>query len=154
MGHIMNVMNKVLRDCIPDITIPFLDDIPIKGCSELEREESLDQDECMHFVSDVMFLWFLVISINVSKFCQTTPIELIILFHFLTWSDKLCMYTMWNNCWYYFLDQIVEYTLFLIFWYDCIVIQFMFFVWILDYYVILFNDMQTFLHRQDIHHVH
>ena len=33
MAHMVNAMNKVLKDCIPDITIPFLDDdILIKGC--------------------------------------------------------------------------------------------------------------------------
>ena len=31
MAHMMNAMNKVLKNCIPDITMPFLDDIPIKG---------------------------------------------------------------------------------------------------------------------------
>ena len=29
VAHMVNAMNKVLRDCIPDITMPFLDDIPI-----------------------------------------------------------------------------------------------------------------------------
>ena len=48
----MNAMNKVLRDCIPDITMPFLDDIPIKGCPESEKDESLDQDGCRRFVSN------------------------------------------------------------------------------------------------------
>ena len=32
VAHMVNAMNRVLRDCIPDITMPFLDDIPIKGC--------------------------------------------------------------------------------------------------------------------------
>ena len=27
VAHMMNAMNKVLRDCIPEITMPFLDDI-------------------------------------------------------------------------------------------------------------------------------
>ena len=31
VAHMMNAMNKVLKDCIPNITMPFLDDIPIKG---------------------------------------------------------------------------------------------------------------------------
>ena len=31
VAHMVNTMNKVLRDCISDITMPFLDDIPIKG---------------------------------------------------------------------------------------------------------------------------
>ena len=36
VAHMVSAMNKVLRDCIPDITMPFLDDIPIKG-SRWER---------------------------------------------------------------------------------------------------------------------
>jgi hypothetical protein len=33
VAHMVNAMNKVLRDCIPDITMPFLDGIPINGCT-------------------------------------------------------------------------------------------------------------------------
>jgi hypothetical protein len=40
VAHMVNAMNKVLRDCIPDITMPFLDDIPIKGCSVEERDKT------------------------------------------------------------------------------------------------------------------
>jgi hypothetical protein len=40
----MNTMNKVLRDCIPEITILFLDDIPIKGCGIEEKDESTESD--------------------------------------------------------------------------------------------------------------
>ena len=39
--HMLNVMNKVLRDCIPDITMSFLDDIPIKGCSVEDKDETI-----------------------------------------------------------------------------------------------------------------
>ena len=52
VAHMMNSMNKVLRDCILDITMPFLDDIPKKGCLEPGKDESLDQDGCRRFVSD------------------------------------------------------------------------------------------------------
>ena len=45
-------MNRVLRDCIPDITMPFLDDIPIKGCPEDTKDESIDADGCRKFVAD------------------------------------------------------------------------------------------------------
>ncbi|KAL3692591.1 hypothetical protein R1sor_006242 [Riccia sorocarpa] len=38
----MNGMNKVLRDFIPEKTMPFLDDVPIKGCREDEKDETLD----------------------------------------------------------------------------------------------------------------
>ena len=48
----MNAMNKVLKDCIPDITMPFLDDIPIKGCSE--KDELTHKDGCRKFVVDHM----------------------------------------------------------------------------------------------------
>ena len=48
----MNAMNKVLKDCIPDITMPFLDDILIKGCSDEEKDESKDKEGCRKFVAD------------------------------------------------------------------------------------------------------
>jgi hypothetical protein len=46
----VNAMNKVLRDCIPDITMPFLDDIPIKGCPVEEKDETIGLDGCRRFV--------------------------------------------------------------------------------------------------------
>ena len=52
VAHMVNAMNKVLRDCIPDITMPFLDDIPIKGCLVEEKDESKDEDGCRRFVID------------------------------------------------------------------------------------------------------
>ena len=54
VAHMVNAMNKVLKDCIPDITMPFLDDIPIKGCSDEEKDESKDKDGCRKFVMDHM----------------------------------------------------------------------------------------------------
>ena len=42
VAHMMNGMNKVLRDFIPDKTMPFLDDVPIKGCEEGENDEKLE----------------------------------------------------------------------------------------------------------------
>ena len=51
MAHMVNAMNKVLRDCIPDITMPFLDDIPIKGCPVEEKDETLGPDGCRRFVA-------------------------------------------------------------------------------------------------------
>ena len=47
----VNAMNKVLRDCIPDITMPFLADIPIKGCPVEERDETIGPDGCRKFVA-------------------------------------------------------------------------------------------------------
>ena len=50
--YMVNAMNKVLRDCIPDITMPFLDDIPIKGCPVEATDESVGPDQCQRFVTD------------------------------------------------------------------------------------------------------
>ena len=36
-------MNKVLRVFIPHITVPILDDVPIKGCKKEEKNEELDE---------------------------------------------------------------------------------------------------------------
>ena len=52
VAHMVNAMNKVLRDCILDITMPFLDDIPIKGCLEDAKDESTRANECRRFVAD------------------------------------------------------------------------------------------------------
>jgi hypothetical protein len=50
----LNAMNKVLRDCIPDITMPFLDDIPIKGCPVAEKDKTIGPDGCRKFVATHM----------------------------------------------------------------------------------------------------
>ena len=52
VAHMVNAMNRVLRDCIPEITMPFLDDIPIKGCPEDAKDESIDAEGCRKFVAD------------------------------------------------------------------------------------------------------
>lgn len=52
VAHMMNGMNKVLRDFIPEKTMPFLDDVPIKGCAEEDKEETLDLKGCRRFVAD------------------------------------------------------------------------------------------------------
>ena len=41
VAHMVNAMNKVLRYCIPEITMSFLDDIPMKGSLE-EKDGSKD----------------------------------------------------------------------------------------------------------------
>jgi hypothetical protein len=51
VAHMVNAMNKVLRDCIPDITMPFLDDIPIKGCLVEGKDETIGPDGCRKFVA-------------------------------------------------------------------------------------------------------
>ena len=48
----MNGMNKVLRDFIPQVTTPFLDDVPIKGCKEDAKDETMDLRGCQKFVVD------------------------------------------------------------------------------------------------------
>ena len=52
MAHMVDAMNRVLRDCIPDITMPFLDNIPIKGCPEDTKDELIGADGCRRFVTD------------------------------------------------------------------------------------------------------
>ena len=52
VAHMMNAMNKVLRDSILEITIPFLDDIPMKGCAVEEKDEDMDDRGCRKFVVD------------------------------------------------------------------------------------------------------
>jgi hypothetical protein len=48
----MNAINKALRDCILDIMMPFLDDIPIKGCAVELKDETMDERGCRKFVTD------------------------------------------------------------------------------------------------------
>jgi hypothetical protein len=52
VAHMVNAMNKVLKNSIPETTMPFLDDIPIKGCPVEEKDESRTEDGCRKFVVD------------------------------------------------------------------------------------------------------
>ena len=52
VAHMVNAMKKVLRDCIPDITMPFLYEIQINGFLVEEKDESKDQDGCRRFFID------------------------------------------------------------------------------------------------------
>jgi hypothetical protein len=52
VAHMMGGMNKVLRDFIPEKTMPFLDDVPIKGCKEEDKDETLDKRGCRKYVYD------------------------------------------------------------------------------------------------------
>ncbi|KAL3702114.1 hypothetical protein R1sor_020136 [Riccia sorocarpa] len=52
VAHMQNAMHKVLREFVPEITIRFLDDIPMKGCATEEKDETLDATGCRKFVSD------------------------------------------------------------------------------------------------------
>ena len=51
MAHMMNAMNKELKDFIPEKNMPFLDDLPIKGYIEEEKDESLDSKWYQNFVA-------------------------------------------------------------------------------------------------------
>jgi hypothetical protein len=51
VAHMVNAMNKVLRDCIPDVTMPVLDDIPIKGCPVEKKDETIGPDGCRKFMA-------------------------------------------------------------------------------------------------------
>ena len=44
--HMVNTMNKMLGDCISDITMPFLDDIPIKECPKDTKDEKVGEYGC------------------------------------------------------------------------------------------------------------
>ena len=48
----VNAMNKVLRDCIPDITMSFLDDITIRGCPVQDKDETIGLNGCLKFVAN------------------------------------------------------------------------------------------------------
>ncbi|KAL3698204.1 hypothetical protein R1sor_012280 [Riccia sorocarpa] len=50
VAHMMAGMNKILKEFIPEKTMPFLDDVPIKGCREDEKNETLDQRGCRKYV--------------------------------------------------------------------------------------------------------
>ena len=52
VAHMMNAMNKVLHEYIPKVTMPFLDDIPIKGCLERDKDETMVVNGCRKFVMD------------------------------------------------------------------------------------------------------
>ena len=51
VAHMMNGMNKVLHDFIPHITMPFIDDLPIKGCKIEAKDEAINWRGCRHFVA-------------------------------------------------------------------------------------------------------
>ena len=50
MAHMQSAMNQILKDLVPDKTIPFVDDIPIKGCKEEANDLTLDADGCRMFI--------------------------------------------------------------------------------------------------------
>jgi hypothetical protein len=52
VAHMQSAMNHILRDFVPEKTIPFVDDIPIKGCQERAKDLTLDADDCRVFVKN------------------------------------------------------------------------------------------------------
>jgi hypothetical protein len=52
VAHMQSAMNQILRDFVPEKTIPFVDDIPIKGCQEGAKDLTLDADGCRVFVKN------------------------------------------------------------------------------------------------------
>ena len=50
VAHMQSAMNQILKDFVPDKSIHFVDDIPIKGCKEEAKDLTLDADGCRMFV--------------------------------------------------------------------------------------------------------
>jgi hypothetical protein len=42
----VNAMNKVLKNCISETAMTFQDDIPIKGCPIVVKDELRNEDGC------------------------------------------------------------------------------------------------------------
>ena len=52
VAHMQSAMNQILRDFVPEKTIPFMDDIPIKGCKERAKDLAMDDGGCRIFVKN------------------------------------------------------------------------------------------------------
>ena len=52
VAHMQNAMNQILKDFVPEKTISFVDDIPIKGCEEAKRDSTVQDNECRAFVNE------------------------------------------------------------------------------------------------------
>jgi hypothetical protein len=52
VAHMQSVMNQILRDFVPEKTIPFVNDIPIKGCQKGAKDLTLDANGCRVFVKN------------------------------------------------------------------------------------------------------
>jgi transposase InsO family protein len=50
VAHMQNAMNKIFQAFIPEKTQPFLDDMPIKGCLETKKDETMRKDGLRQFV--------------------------------------------------------------------------------------------------------
>ena len=47
VAYMVNVIIKVIRDCIISVTLPFLEEILIKECFKAEQGKTLDENGCM-----------------------------------------------------------------------------------------------------------
>ncbi|KAL3681112.1 hypothetical protein R1sor_024068 [Riccia sorocarpa] len=54
VAHMQNAMHKVLRDFVPEVNIPFVDDIPIMGCVVEEKDDSILGDVTLHILRRVV----------------------------------------------------------------------------------------------------
>ena len=52
MVHMRSVMNKIMKEFVPEKPIPFMDDISIKGCKVKITNFTLGTDECRRFIND------------------------------------------------------------------------------------------------------
>ena len=52
VAHMQNAMNQILKDFVPEKTIPFVDDIPIKDCKEAKRDSTVQDNGCRAFVNE------------------------------------------------------------------------------------------------------
>ena len=52
VAHMQSAMNQILRDFVPEKTIPFVDDIPIKGCEEKHKDLMIQDDGCRTYVNN------------------------------------------------------------------------------------------------------
>ena len=52
VAHMQNAMNQILKDFVKEKTIPFVNDIPIKGCEEAKRDSTVQDNGCRIFVNE------------------------------------------------------------------------------------------------------
>ena len=52
VAHMQNAMNRITWEIVLEKTIPFVNNIPIKGCKKEVTNSKLDADGCKRFVKD------------------------------------------------------------------------------------------------------
>ena len=50
VAHMQSPMNQILKDFVHEKTIPFVDDVSIKGCKEESKELTFNAHGCIVFV--------------------------------------------------------------------------------------------------------